>query len=238
MWARDSSRITHSAALEGLGYEVVSAITQGRLSDAHWSPSIRLVDEAHYAKLPTIAKDPTTPIILIVGPRPRDIADNRIVGRARRPGRLADLYPILQESLETIPRRTARVATQLSARCIRNDHRWVGNIVSLSEGGCLFRSDAPCNEGETLNLQLALPHTGIVTSRAECRHRHEGELGLTFRGATREIRGAIDHFVTSRLAGLSRTTAAIDQESAYSFGRVSRIASAAMPVTFSASSGV
>ena len=85
------------AALEGLGYDVIPAITRGRLADAGWSPSIRLVDEAHYAKLPSIEQDPRTPIILIVGPRPRDIGDRRIVGRVSRPGRLSEIFPILQE---------------------------------------------------------------------------------------------------------------------------------------------
>ncbi len=196
------------AALEGLGYEFVPVVTRGRFDAAGWPASIRLVDELHFDKLPSLDIDPTTPIILVTGTSRRKITDPRIVGCVERPGRLADIFPILQSALERIPRRAARVPTQLSARCIRNDHRWVGNIVSLSEGGCLFRTDAPGFEGETMNLQLALPQAGIIASRAQCCHRGEGEMGLTFRELDARARSTIDHFVTRRLASMARPISA------------------------------
>jgi hypothetical protein len=192
------------AALQGLGYEIVPVVTQGRFSGTGGAPSIRLADEMHFDKLPSLEDDATTPIILLTGTRPRTLIDPRIVGRVERPGRLADIFPLLQEAFETLPRKTARVSTQLSARCIRNDHRWIGNIVSLSEGGCLFKTDAPGLQGETMNLQLSLPQTGIVASRAVCCHRGEGEMGLTFSDLEFETRSAIDAFVTRRLASLPR----------------------------------
>jgi hypothetical protein len=141
------------AALEGLGYSVVPAFSMGRFEDTSWTPVIRLVDERHLPKIPAVDDDPNTPIIVLTGTRPKEIQDERVAGHVSRPAQFSDIYRILQQSLEATPRGSPRVETLLAARCSRADHRWVGNIVSLSEGGCLFRSAEPVKAGDSMNLE-------------------------------------------------------------------------------------
>jgi len=188
------------AALEGLGYRVVPAFAMGRFDDPSWKPSLRLVDERQYEKIPTPGQDPETPLIVMTGVRPLAIKDNRIIGRVRRPAELRQLYSLIQSGLETTPRAVPRVATQLAARCIRRDQRSVGNVISLSEGGCLFRTREAIEHGAQLNLQFALPHRGILSTRAQCIHQSGGGAGLRFTEAAVDVREHIAEFVAQRLA--------------------------------------
>jgi len=190
------------AALEGLGYSVVPAFSMGRFDDASWQPALRIVDERQYQMVPSFEDDPSTPLILLTGTRRVEVDDERVAGRAPRPARLSDLYPIIQSALEPTPRQSPRVPTQLSARGIRRDHRWVGHVVSLSEGGCLLRSSEPLDAGATMNLQFALPRSGILTTRATCVHGGDDVSGLVFRDPPPEVRDRIAGFVTQRLATL------------------------------------
>lgn len=189
------------AALEGLGYRVVSAFAMGRFDDLSWRPTLRLVDERQYSKIPSEAQDPNTPVILMTGIRPLTIKDGRIVGGVSRPAELRDLYPLIQRAMEPTPRSVPRVRTQLAARCIRSDQRFAGNVVSLSEGGCLFRSRQTIERGAQMNLQFALPSGGgIVSARAECVHEGADGAGLRFTTAPSEVRRHIAQFVSQRLA--------------------------------------
>lgn len=188
------------AALEALGYEVVSAFAMGRFDDASWQPELRLADERHLAKLPDRVADPDTPIVLLTGARDRDVCDPRVAGTVRKPAELNDVYALLQRCLEQTPRRLPRVDTVLSARCIRADHRWVGNVVTLSEGGCLFRSSEALEPGECMNLQFALPRNGIISTRGRVVHVLEGAAGIAFSEPSLNVRRHIGDFVVQRLA--------------------------------------
>lgn len=190
------------AALRGLGYELVPAFSKGRFDDPSWQPALRIVDESQLAKIPSCEVDPGTPVIVLTGVRPAENSDPRSLGRVRRPAELADLYPLIQRALEKTPRQTPRVATLLSGRCIRADRRAVGSVVSLSDGGCLFKTSHPIEAGEAMNLQFALPRIDILSTRTVCAYRAEGAVGLVFAGASEEIRRRIRGFVTQRLATL------------------------------------
>jgi hypothetical protein len=186
--------------LEGLGYRVVPAISHGRFQDLSWRPGLRLVDERHHELIPSERLDPITPLILVTGPRPLAIQDSRITGRVSAPLQLDQLYPLVQRAMETTPRSLPRAATKLAARCTRRDQRSVGQVVSLSEGGCLFRSAEPIQPGTQMNLQFALPRWGLVATRAECVHSGRAGAGLRFTAAAPEARHHIADFVAQRLA--------------------------------------
>jgi hypothetical protein len=188
------------AALIGLGYPLTSGIALGRFDDPAVQPRLRLVDERQYDRMPSIEEDPDTPMILLTGARPQLIDDARIVGRIGRPAELSELFPIIQRTLEQTPRRAPRVRTQLSARCIRADHRWVGSVVSLSQGGCLFRSSERVARGARMNLQFALPGADLITARAICVHGGSSEAGLAFSETTQQTQSVISGFVAHRLA--------------------------------------
>ncbi len=194
-------------ALEALGHPVIPAFSMGRFDDPSWHPTLRLADERQYEKLPSSESDPTTPIVLLTGARPLPIEDTRIVGRIGRPGELSDIYPILQRILETTPRAMPRVETQLSARGMQADRRWVGSVISLSEAGCLLRSSHEIPHGSQISLQFAIPRGDIITTRARCVHRHEDEAGLAFSNASSDTRQDIAGFVTWRLATLTMPVA-------------------------------
>jgi hypothetical protein len=190
------------AALEGLGYSVVQAFSMGRFEDTSWMPVIRMVDERHLLKVPAADDDPNTPIIVLTGTRPKEIHDDRVAGHVSRPAQLSDIYRILQQSLEATPRGSPRVETLLSARCSRADHRWVGNVVSLSEGGCLFRSAERVEVGESMNLEFSLPKDGVVCTRAVAVYELCGEVGMVFANPNPTTRQSIRDFVVRRLATL------------------------------------
>jgi hypothetical protein len=188
------------AALQGLGYSLVPAFSMGRFDDASWRPTLRLVDERHYDRIPGIEQDPDTPVVLVTGARPRRIEDPRVAGSVRRPLDLESLYPVLQRALERTPRAAPRVSTRLSARAMREDRRWVGSLTSLSTGGCFFRSRRPTPLGARLCVQFALPRGGIVTARAVCIHVGDEGIGLAFTDTSPEARRDIGGFVNNRLA--------------------------------------
>jgi hypothetical protein len=187
-------------ALRGLGYSLVPAFSMGRFDDASWRPTLRLVDERHYDRIPGIEQDPRTPVVLVTGARPRRIDDPRVAGSVRRPLDLESLYPVLQHVLERTPRAAPRVTTRLSARAMREDRRWVGSLTSLSTGGCFFRSSRETPLGARLCVQFALPRGGIVTARAVCIHVGDDGIGLAFTDTSPDARRDIGGFVSTRLA--------------------------------------
>ena len=107
---------------------------------------------------------------------------------------------MIQSALEHTPRKTPRVRTQLSARCIKADRRSIGAVLSLSEGGCLLRTGESLRKGTSIDLQFALPSYGLVSTPAQCRYVRKGDAGLEFSEPAPDIRHSIAHFVTARLA--------------------------------------
>jgi hypothetical protein len=186
--------------LEGLGYRIVPVTTQGRFSDDRWEPDLRIVDERHLEKLPDEHYLPRTPVIVLTGARPRELRDPRIVGCVERPAAVEALYPLLQKALEQNPRRSARVATLLPARCTRGERRWVGAVLSLSREGCLFRTQEAMPPGLELNLTFPLPLGRMVATRARVLRQHGAEVGMAFSKPPAQSARAIADYVESRLA--------------------------------------
>jgi len=186
------------AALIALGYVLHRDDDSSNLKDE--PPRAWLVDEERLDEMPSRSDAPDAQIILVATPYHSEAEDRRIVARVPRPGRLGAIYGALQAHLESNPRRTPRVETRLSARCIRADRRAIGAVLSLSEGGCLLRTPEKLRKGHQVNLQFALPEYGLVSTRAECRYKREGDAGMAFSEPPADIRQTIAHFVTFQLA--------------------------------------
>jgi hypothetical protein len=190
------------AALAGLGYRLIAASTRGRFDDDSWHPSLRIVDDRHLDKLPEENYLPRTPVIVLCGPRhrPRSRRDSRVVGEVARPAGLGELYPLIQQALEKHPRKSARAATQIPARCTRSDRRWMGAILSLSVGGCLFKTRSDMTPGLEFNLLFPLPRDRMISTRARVERRCGEGVGMSFPSPAEPARRAIADFVTERLA--------------------------------------
>ena len=187
-------------ALAALGYSIVPGKAANGGDGALRKPALRLVDERQLASVPTPELAPDTPIVLLTGGRPRARQDPRIIDQIQRPAQLNDIYRSFQSALENHPRSTPRLATQLAARCIRSDNRSPGAVLSLSEGGCLLATSEQLGTGTRMNLQFAIPESGILTTRAECVYQHENRAGLAFWETSELNRQLINGFVSSRLA--------------------------------------
>ena len=185
-------------ALQVLGYrlrEEADSVTSNPSDSGSW-----LVDESRLDEVPDAQDAPNARILLISSPRMRQHDDPRIVAQAARPARLSAIYAMIQSAIEHSPRKTPRVRTQLSARCIRADRRSIGAVLSLSEGGCLLRTSDNLCKGTNVDVQFALPEYGLVSTPAECRYVRKGDAGLEFSGPAPDIRYSIAHFVTMQLA--------------------------------------
>ena len=183
------------SALRALGYALEDEEEAGDQARVWLVDSLRLPD------LPPPDLAPDLRLLLIASTREQGrVEDPRIFDRTQRPGRLGPIYGMIQRALEQNPRRTPRIPTRLSARCIRRDRRSIGAVLSLSEGGCLLRTGEDLRTGARLNLQFALPDYGLVSTRAECRYRRGDDAGLAFGDDSPEVRQPIAHFVTRELA--------------------------------------
>jgi hypothetical protein len=156
------------------------------------------VDEASLGEIAAEEEAPVPVIALTRRPTPLP-ADRRVIASLMRPARFQDLYPAVQKALERTPRSHPRITTTLPARCAYEERASTGVVVSLSEGGCLFRSaDEPPGEPET-SLQFSLPRPGLISTRARHVSRREDGLGLAFQDLTSEFRLAISQYVMDRL---------------------------------------
>jgi hypothetical protein len=188
------------AALEGLGYRLVPVATQGRFHDASWKPDLRLVDPRYLARLP--AGEAAGPIILLASSGPQVLEDPRVVGVAPCPAEVGTLYPLLQQALEKTPRRAARAPARIPARCSRAERRWTGEVLSLSETGCLLRAPSDLAPELEFNLLFALPLGRMISTRARVLQHCEDRSGLAFRSPSNQVREAIGDYVQRRLATL------------------------------------
>jgi len=187
-------------ALQNLGYEIVAA---GGLSGRAGRPTrgdLRIVDEASLDQIADEDSEPVPTIILTREPAPLP-ANRQVVASLTRPALFQDLYVALQTALEVTPRSYPRVATTLPARCTYDDRACTGVVVSLSEGGCLFRSvDELLRERQT-SLQFPLPGPGLISARARHVDRRGNHLGLVFQGLPSDSRAAISQYVMDRIIG-------------------------------------
>jgi hypothetical protein len=184
------------AALEALGYAVVPVTARGPLPDPGWRVDVRLADARVLERLP---KDDVPVILLENGGRPLP-EDVRVAGSVPRPAEVATLYPILQRILEAQPRRAARAVANIPARCTRADRRWAGEVLHLSQAGCLFRTTTDLPTGVELNLSFPLPLGRMVSTRARISTRNDNGAGLDFLGMSAPTRDAIGAYVQRSLA--------------------------------------
>jgi hypothetical protein len=185
-------------ALQSLGYEIVPAGVLAGGGDRPIQGDLRIVDEASLDRV--AGKDSeAVPTIILTRKRVPLPAKRWVVASLTRPARFQDLYFAVQKVIEATPRSHPRIATALAARCAYDDRACTGIVVSLSEGGCLFRSaDEPPRKRET-SLQFPLPGAGLISARARQVNRRDSDLGLEFRNLPPEFRAGISHYVMSRL---------------------------------------
>jgi hypothetical protein len=185
-------------ALRSLGYEIVPAGASFGTADQPIQPDLRLVDEESFGRI--AGEEGTSPPVIILTRQPASPpADRRIIASLTRPAPFRELYTAIQQALEPTPRRYPRIITALPARCAHYDRSCAGAVISLSEGGCLFRSpDALSWERET-NLQFPLPRPGLISARAQQVNQRGSDQGFAFRGLPSRSRSAISHYVMDRL---------------------------------------
>jgi hypothetical protein len=185
-------------ALLHLGYEVVPAEALLGRADRPIRGDLRIVDEGGLGQLAEEDSEPVPTVILTREPAPLP-ASRWIVASLTRPARFQDLYFAVQKALESTPRSHPRVATALAARCTYEDRAYTGVVVSLSEGGCLFRGVDEPPRGLETSVQFPLPHPGLISTRARHVDRRGTHLGLAFQGLAPESRAAISRYVMERL---------------------------------------
>jgi hypothetical protein len=80
------------------------------------------------------------------------------------------------------------------------DREWSGSVLSLSENGCLLRTQEPMPLGSSLELSFDLPRTGRIETRAEASYQLIPDFGLVFQSTPAASREAIRTFVEAHLA--------------------------------------
>jgi hypothetical protein len=187
--------------LARMGYAVVPAEDWDALppEQAARAPDLRIVDERRLAELDDESED-GIPTLVLTGRHGVTGADPRVLGAARKPVGLHELYRLLQQALEDVPRSTPRVPTHLPARCRSRHREWRGAVVSLSENGCLLRSPEPVRLGSELEIAFELPRVGRVETKAESAYQVVPDLGLVFHETPAGLRHAISDFVENALS--------------------------------------
>jgi hypothetical protein len=184
------------AALATLGYGVVPATSMGRFEDPDRAADLRVADIRLLGRLP----DDDVPVILLGSGREPTPRDPRVVGCVPRPAEVATLYPLLQSALERRPRSAARAPARIQARCTVADRRWSGEVVRLSQTGCLVLGASDLRPGVELNLSFPLPAGRMVSTRARISiHTPEGT-GIVFSDLSEPSFRAIGDYVQRKLA--------------------------------------
>jgi hypothetical protein len=185
-------------ALQGLGYEVVPAGASSGGAGRPLQCDLRIVDEASLDRIADEDSEAVPAIILTREPAPLP-ANRQVIASLTRPALFQELYAAVQTALEATPRKHPRISTALPARCAYDDRACTGVVVSLSEGGCLFRGvDELLRERET-SLQFPLPGPGLISARARHAGRRGSDLSLVFQDLPSHSRAAISQYVMGRL---------------------------------------
>jgi len=142
----------------------------------------------------------TPPILLLTGRSGIRVPDSRVVAAVTRPAGLHDLFRILQQFFEDVPRATPRVATRIRASCRRREKTWSASVISLSENGCLLLGSEDVPLGSHLHLTLRLPRIGTIELEAESAYQLVPDLGLVFNAVAPRVREAIESYVLEALA--------------------------------------
>ena len=149
-------------ALQALGYSLSDRAAKSDRIEPNLqadvaASAIWVVDESRIDEMPEIGD---AQILLIGSPQRNPSTDPRILAHVIRPARLSDVYSMIQGALESRSRRNPRVRTKLSARCLRADRCLIGAVLSLSERGCLLRTDESIQKGARLRSRQ---HRGGVS---------------------------------------------------------------------------
>jgi len=188
-----------------LGYSMWLAEDYEKRSDDEREddrPALRIVDER---RLGEVEDDPgwdPTPILLLTGRRGATGADSRIAAAVRRPAGLHELYRVMQQLIEPVPRSVVRVPTHLRARCERRGKIWDVSILSLSENGCLVRSIQPLPLETRVQLAFDLPtqgQLGHLELEADTAYQLLPDIGLVFSGLAVGQRDTLKDFVLSTI---------------------------------------
>jgi hypothetical protein len=200
--ARPSAFIPLSRAILGrMGYAIVPLEEwQAFPPLAQRPPLLALVDDRSFASLPDAPPFDRLPVLLLTGREPSRIDDRRVLGAISQPAGLHELYRLLQQLLEAVPRGALRIPTNLPARMRGADREWTGSVLSLSENGCLLRTPEPLPLGSALEISFELPRAGLIETRAEASYQLLPDFGLVFQSTPAASRNAIRSFVEEQLA--------------------------------------
>jgi hypothetical protein len=200
--ARPSAFVPLSRAILGrMGYAIVPLEDWQAYSPLQRrDPLLALVDDRAFASLPSDAPFDRVPVLLLTGRDPGRVDDRRVIGAISQPAGLHELYRLLQQVLETQPRGSLRVPTNLPARMRSAEREWTGSLLSLSENGCLMRTPEPVPLGSALEVSFELPSAGRIETRAEASYQLIPDFGLVFQSTPAAFRNAIRSFVEARLA--------------------------------------
>ena len=150
--------------LSRLGYRLLSPARFAELcsEDAALRPDLLPIEGRHPNEAESYVTGEgvteTLPIVLLTRREGPTGQNERVVGAVTRPAGLHDLDRAMQQVFEDSPRSTPCVATTLEALCESVGPRWTGQVLSLSENGCLIRRPEAILLGQRLQLERqALP---------------------------------------------------------------------------------
>jgi hypothetical protein len=187
-----------------LGYQILRPGTLAQLQETTpgLRPELRLVDERRLDEVPGLDEDDPDgkiPIVLLTGKMGAREDDPRVVGAVKRPAGMHDLYRLMQQVFEDKPRSTPRVQACLPAHCESRGVSWNGQVISLSENGCLIRSPEPIQLGQILQLELQLPKGEWIALQAEAAYQLLPDTGLVFNALNPNCRKTLEQFVTEAI---------------------------------------
>ena len=188
--------------LSRLGYPMLLPAAFESRRDEHpdLQAELLVVDERRIEEVEAYRRDgPGPPVVLLTGKRGARAGDPRIVGAVKRPAGLHDLYRLMQQVFEDVPRSTPRVATQLRALCASGKTSWEGRVLSLSENGCLIRSPEAILLGQKVQLELVLRRSESIALEAEANYQLLPDTGLVWSAIDAGSREALGRFVTQTI---------------------------------------
>lgn len=165
---------------------------------AEREPELLVVDEPRLVEVEAIPSR-STPILLLTGSRGATTDGPRLLGAVHKPAGLHELYRLLQQALEGTPRTSPRVGVDLPTQVKRDGREWPGELLSLSESGCLLRSSEPLPLGSAVELCFELPDGGRIETRAASTYQLLPDTGLVFEATPAAGRQAIADFVEREL---------------------------------------
>jgi hypothetical protein len=167
---------------------------------AEREPRLGLVDDRLLDELPSAPPFDRLPLVLLTGRDGVTTRDRRVIGGVSQPAGLHELYRLLQQVIEPIPRGALRIATDLPVRVRLGDKEASGSLLSLSENGGLLRTLAPMRLGARLDLSFELPCGQRIETAAEASYQLIPDFGLVFQSTPAAVRSAIRSFVEEHLA--------------------------------------